>query len=311
MPLPARARAPQAAAGRRPDRQSPSASSRSARTASCRSTPRDDETAYVDQARPSPTRSPVARRLCARNGWPVIDVTRRSIEETAAAIMALLQRARRAGRQSDDALMTDHDARRSPRESAARAARLLRNAGLAVEAGAAAIDERAARGAAAPAGAAPARGRAGARRGQGARRSPRPCPAASSSAPTRCWRSAASAGHKPATAPRRRAQLRALARPDASARIRLSRWSATARVLWRQRRQRARLTMRDLVATDVLDDYLDAAGDERAAQRRRLSARRARHPAVRARSRATISPSSACRCCRCLAAPAGARRIRR
>lgn len=30
-----------------------------------------------------------ARNLCARNGWPTIDVTRRSIEETAAAILAL------------------------------------------------------------------------------------------------------------------------------------------------------------------------------------------------------------------------------
>ena len=27
------------------------------------------------------------RRLCNRNGWPVIDVTRRSVEETAAAIL--------------------------------------------------------------------------------------------------------------------------------------------------------------------------------------------------------------------------------
>lgn len=32
-----------------------------------------------------------SRRLCARNNWPVIDVTRRSIEETAAAIIGLLQ----------------------------------------------------------------------------------------------------------------------------------------------------------------------------------------------------------------------------
>lgn len=30
-----------------------------------------------------------ARNICARNGWPTIDVSRRSIEETAAAIMAL------------------------------------------------------------------------------------------------------------------------------------------------------------------------------------------------------------------------------
>jgi regulator of PEP synthase PpsR (kinase-PPPase family) len=31
-----------------------------------------------------------SRKLCARQAWPVIDVTRRSIEETAAAVMALL-----------------------------------------------------------------------------------------------------------------------------------------------------------------------------------------------------------------------------
>ena len=38
-----------------------------------------------------------ARRLFARNGWPVIDVTRRSVEETAAAVLNLLN-ARRASR---------------------------------------------------------------------------------------------------------------------------------------------------------------------------------------------------------------------
>lgn len=31
-----------------------------------------------------------SRKLCARHAWPVIDVTRRSIEETAAAVLALL-----------------------------------------------------------------------------------------------------------------------------------------------------------------------------------------------------------------------------
>jgi [pyruvate, water dikinase]-phosphate phosphotransferase / [pyruvate, water dikinase] kinase len=36
-----------------------------------------------------------SRRLCARNNWPLIDVTRRSIEETAAAVMALLAERRR------------------------------------------------------------------------------------------------------------------------------------------------------------------------------------------------------------------------
>ncbi|HET6522153.1 MAG TPA: kinase/pyrophosphorylase, partial [Geminicoccaceae bacterium] len=32
-----------------------------------------------------------ARRLFARYGWPVIDVTRRSVEETAAAILQHMQ----------------------------------------------------------------------------------------------------------------------------------------------------------------------------------------------------------------------------
>ena len=36
-----------------------------------------------------------SRRLCAKNNWPSIDVTRRSIEETAAAVMKLLTERRR------------------------------------------------------------------------------------------------------------------------------------------------------------------------------------------------------------------------
>ncbi len=36
-----------------------------------------------------------SRRLCAKHNWPLIDVTRRSIEETAAAIMTLLAERRR------------------------------------------------------------------------------------------------------------------------------------------------------------------------------------------------------------------------
>lgn len=42
-----------------------------------------------------------SRRLCARNDWPVIDVTRRSIEETAAAIIGLLQEHRRKAAEAD------------------------------------------------------------------------------------------------------------------------------------------------------------------------------------------------------------------
>ncbi len=50
----------------------------------------NDETPYVD---PEAVADEVvqSRRLCARKGWPVIDVTRRSIEETAAAILDLLR----------------------------------------------------------------------------------------------------------------------------------------------------------------------------------------------------------------------------
>lgn len=46
------------------------------------------ETAYVDQDRVN-AELQFARRMFADNGWPVIDVTRRSIEEAAAAIINL------------------------------------------------------------------------------------------------------------------------------------------------------------------------------------------------------------------------------
>jgi regulator of PEP synthase PpsR (kinase-PPPase family) len=36
-----------------------------------------------------------ARKLCGKHSWPIIDVTRRSIEETAAEVMALLAERRR------------------------------------------------------------------------------------------------------------------------------------------------------------------------------------------------------------------------
>jgi regulator of PEP synthase PpsR (kinase-PPPase family) len=46
------------------------------------------ETAYVDQDAVAQELA-AARRIFADRGWPVIDVTRRSIEETAAAIIRL------------------------------------------------------------------------------------------------------------------------------------------------------------------------------------------------------------------------------
>lgn len=54
------------------------------------------ETAYVDMDKVT-GEVQFARRMFADNGWPVIDVTRRSIEETAAAVMNLLNERQAAG----------------------------------------------------------------------------------------------------------------------------------------------------------------------------------------------------------------------
>ncbi len=54
------------------------------------------ETDYVDKDRIARELS-FARKLCARNGWPMIDVTRRSIEETAAAVLNLYHERAPAG----------------------------------------------------------------------------------------------------------------------------------------------------------------------------------------------------------------------
>jgi len=53
----------------------------------------DDFSAYTDRSNINEELT-YARRICTRNGWPTIDVTRRSIEETAAAIVALRSKAR-------------------------------------------------------------------------------------------------------------------------------------------------------------------------------------------------------------------------
>ena len=50
--------------------------------------------AYIDRERVSQEIA-TSKKLCAKHGWPSIDVSRRSIEETAAAVIALLQERRR------------------------------------------------------------------------------------------------------------------------------------------------------------------------------------------------------------------------
>ena len=93
------------------------------------------ETAYVDQE--AVTREVAfARRMFADNGWPVIDVTRRSIEETAAAIISSGQRARAARAAAMRLILAS--------QSASRRA-MLDAAGVPFEAVAAAVDEDAAK----------------------------------------------------------------------------------------------------------------------------------------------------------------------
>ncbi len=58
------------------------------------------ETSYVDNDKVK-DEIQFARRMFADNGWPVIDVTRRSIEESAAAIIRLVQERQRKDRQVD------------------------------------------------------------------------------------------------------------------------------------------------------------------------------------------------------------------
>jgi regulator of PEP synthase PpsR (kinase-PPPase family) len=68
-----------------------------------------DDDPYVDRAAVA-NEIASTRKICARNGWPVIDVTRRSIEETAAAILAL--RNKQAGALKD--LSNPDPAKNSP-----------------------------------------------------------------------------------------------------------------------------------------------------------------------------------------------------
>jgi regulator of PEP synthase PpsR (kinase-PPPase family) len=54
------------------------------------------DSSYIDRQAVSEEIA-TSKRLCAQHGWPSIDVSRRSIEETAAAVIALLQERRREG----------------------------------------------------------------------------------------------------------------------------------------------------------------------------------------------------------------------
>ena len=63
---------------------------------------RHERTDYVD---PEAVKAELlwARRLCAKRGWPVVDVTRRSIEETAATVLQLMEAWHQRRRTADPA----------------------------------------------------------------------------------------------------------------------------------------------------------------------------------------------------------------
>jgi regulator of PEP synthase PpsR (kinase-PPPase family) len=54
----------------------------------------NDDDQYIDRQAVAEEIT-LSRRLCAKHNWPIIDVTRRSIEETAAAVLKLLAERRR------------------------------------------------------------------------------------------------------------------------------------------------------------------------------------------------------------------------
>ena len=72
------------------DRNPPASAEADRRRRQTRLNARQDSADYVDE---EAVKAELlwARRLCNRRGWPVIDVTRRSIEETAATVLQLME----------------------------------------------------------------------------------------------------------------------------------------------------------------------------------------------------------------------------
>ena len=237
--------------------------------------------------------------MCAQHGWPIIDVTRRSVEESAATILKLL-----------------HD-REAGNRRGARCQRWLSaqrdraGVGEPCAAGDAGGGRRALHGAGRPTStsrrsASPhARGgcerrsqedRGGPRRGEGRGRE-------------RQDRRLAGHRRRPGAGARRRAAeqgaeprcgARKLCASCAGARtscIPRSRWPRGGKVTWAHVGNGAPDDARFL--RRVPRRLSRARRRSRRPVGRRLRARRPRRAAVRARSRATTSPFWACRCCRC------------
>ena len=203
-----------------------------------------------------------ARRLCNRRGWPVIDVTRRSIEETAATVLQLMDawHERRRKDAAGEDLMLQRPGPRLVLASASASRRaLLTAAGLTFEVRPADIDEAAVK-------------RDALVRGHGGRGRRRCCLAElKAAAVARQEPDALVIGadqilvcdgvwfDKPADVAAAREQLRALARSQPCAWS--PRWSAIAGMpgVWHHVAV-PRLAMRDF-SDAFLDDYLAAEGD--------------------------------------------------
>ena len=229
-----------------------------------------------------------ARRYFAQNHWPVIDVSRRSIEETAAAILKLLAR-RHGTEERERADPRPRLGQRGARRAAApRRRRLHRRPGR----------DRRGRDQGRVSRRAPRRRRMRqcARRGEGAARRPPP-----SRCPGHRRRPDAGLRRRLVRQARDRARRRApSSSPCAASATSWSRRSAVVRDgerLWHFV-DRSALIMRDF-SDAFLDAYLDARRRGRPRLGRRLSARRRSACSSSRGSRATTSPSSACRCCRC------------
>ena len=210
-----------------------------------------------------------SRKLCAKHNWPIIDVTRRSIEETAAAVMACWPSAA-GSRWREPMSLWLADAAAGARLEERGAARAAGGAGIPVEMQPADIDERAIE----------------------ATRRHRRCRARS----RRCWRARRRArlrrscpgrlvlGADQTLALGERAVLQAgRSRGRARAAQGAARHEPTRCIpaiaiardgaIVFEHRDVARLTMRAF-SDGFLDAYLDAAGDGGDGERRRLSARR-------------------------------------
>ena len=230
---------------------------------------RDDDQ-YIDKAAVAEEVA-YSRRLCAKHNWPSIDVTRRSIEETAAAVMKLLTERRR--RPVACAIPTSGTGFRigsretimplwlapQPLVLASKSdvrGKMLAAAGLRFEIRPAQIDERAV-------GSQSRRRRCGRRRApagarQGRRRGDAACPVGWCSAPTRRWRAARARFGKPAEPRGGAEQLRALRGRTHELHSALA-LVRDGKVLF-DCVDSARLTMRNF-SDRFLDDYLDMAGD--------------------------------------------------